>query len=75
MGITGWLDAAASGVVGGSVPASLKDPGFLPVYEELGRRGELTAHVAAYPVIQPDLGFQQIDVVQALQAHIGTFRI
>jgi hypothetical protein len=68
MGITGWLDAAASGVVGGSVPASLKDPGFLPVYEELGRRGELTAHVAAYPVIQPDLGFQQIDVVQALQA-------
>ncbi len=67
-GITGWLDAAASGVVGGAVPASAKDPGYLPVYKELAQRGELTAHVAAYPVIQPDLGFQQIDVVQALQA-------
>jgi len=38
------------------------------VYQELGRRGELTAHVTAYPVIQPDLGFQQIDVVEALQS-------
>ena len=71
LGITGWLDAAVSGVVGGSVPASVKDPGFLPVYRELGKRGELTAHVTAYPVIQPDLGFQQIDVVQALQAQYG----
>ena len=68
LGITGWLDAAVSGAVGGAVPASAKDPGYLPVYKELGRRGELTAHVTAYPVIQPDLGFQQIDVVEALQS-------
>jgi predicted amidohydrolase YtcJ len=68
LGITGWLDAAASGAVGGAVPASAKDPGYLPVYKELGRRGELTAHVTAYPVIQPDLGFQQIDVVETLQS-------
>jgi predicted amidohydrolase YtcJ len=68
LGITGWLDAAVSGAVGGAVPASTKDPGYLPVYKELGRRGELTAHVTAYPVIQPDLGFQQIDVVEALQS-------
>ena len=68
LGITGWLDAAVSGAVGGAVPASTKDPGYLPVYKELARRGELTAHVTAYPVIQPDLGFQQIDVVQALQS-------
>ena len=68
LGITGWLDAAASGAVGGAVPASIKDPGYLPVYKELGERGELTAHVTAYPVIQPDLGFQQIDVVEALQS-------
>ena len=67
-GITGWLDAAASGVVGGAVPASIKDQGFLPTYKQLAQSGELTAHVAAYPVIQPDLGFAQIDVVQALQA-------
>jgi hypothetical protein len=68
LGITGWLDAAASGVVGGIVPASVDEPGFLPVYKELSQRGELTAHVAAYPVVQPDLGNQQIDVVEALRA-------
>jgi predicted amidohydrolase YtcJ len=68
LGITGWLDAAVSGVVGGSVPASADDAGFLPVYRALAERGELTAHVAAYPVVQPDLGNQQIDVVEALRA-------
>jgi predicted amidohydrolase YtcJ len=68
LGITGWLDAAVSGVVGGAVPASVNEPGFIPVYETLGRSGELTAHVVAYPVIEPDLGFQQIDVVEALRA-------
>jgi predicted amidohydrolase YtcJ len=67
-GITGWLDAAVSGVVGGVTPASTDDPGFLPVYRELAQRGELTAHVVAYPVVRPDMGFQQIDVVEALRA-------
>jgi predicted amidohydrolase YtcJ len=67
-GITAWLDAAVSGVVGGAVPASPDDPGFLPVYRELGQRGELTAHVVAYPVVQPDLGNQQIDAVEAIRA-------
>jgi len=68
LGITGWIDAAASGVVGGAVPASVEDPGYLPVYEALAQRGELSAHVVAYPVVQPDLGNQQIDVVEALRA-------
>jgi len=67
LGITAWLDAAVSGVVGGAVPASVQEPGFIPVYEALGRHGELTAHVVAYPVIEPDLGVQQIDVVEALR--------
>ena len=58
----------SSGVIGGSVPARLDQPGYLPVYRELAQRGELTAHVAAYPVVQPDLGSQQIDVVEALRA-------
>jgi len=66
-GITGWLDPAVSGVVGGSTPASADDPGFLPVYRDLAQRGELTAHVAAYPVVQPDLGTPQIEVVEALR--------
>ena len=68
LGITGWLDAAVSGVVGGAVPASVDEPGFLPVYQALSERGELTAHVAAYPVVKPDLGSEQIDVVEALRA-------
>lgn len=67
-GITGWLDAAAAGAIGGAVPLAAKDPGFLPVYRELGQRGELTAHVAAYPVVQPDLGTPQIEAVEALRA-------
>src|ERR1700733_4431896 len=68
LGITGWLDAAVSGVVGGAIPASVDDPGYLPVYKALAEHGELTAHVAAYPVVKPDLGNQQIDVVEALRA-------
>jgi predicted amidohydrolase YtcJ len=67
LGITGWLDAAAAGVIGGVVPLRVDEPGYLPVYKELAERGELTAHVAAYPVVQPDLGNQQIDVVEALR--------
>ena len=68
LGITAWLDAAVSGVVGGSIPASPDDPGVLPIYKELSQRGELTAHVVAYPVVQPDLGAQQIDAVEAIRA-------
>ena len=68
LGITAWLDAAASGVIGGSAPLRVDDPGMLPVYRALGLHGELTAHVAAYPVVKPDLGLQQVDVVEALRA-------
>ena len=67
LGITGWLDAAVAGVVGGDVPVTLDDPGSLPVYRDLARRGELTGHVAAYPVIRPNDGVQQLDVVAALR--------
>jgi predicted amidohydrolase YtcJ len=68
LGITGWLDAAVSGVVGGSTPASVDEPGVLPVYKALAERGELTAHVVAYPVVNPDSGNGQIDTVEALKA-------
>ena len=67
LGITGWLDGAVAGVVGGDLPLTLEDPGVLPVYRELARRGELTGHVAAYPVIRPNDGVQQLDVVEALR--------
>jgi predicted amidohydrolase YtcJ len=73
-GLTGWLDAAPAGVVGGGVPLSATDPGVLPAYKALGDAGELTEHVVAYPVVQPDLGFPQIDVVQQLQARFQGIR-
>ncbi|HVW70536.1 MAG TPA: amidohydrolase [Steroidobacteraceae bacterium] len=78
LGITGWLDAAPAGVVGGDTPLSVSSPGVLPAYKALGERGELTAHVVGYPVVKPDLGAAQIDVVQKLQAqyaNIPNFRI
>jgi hypothetical protein len=34
-GITGWLDAAPAGVVGGSTPLRVKHPGYLPAYRAL----------------------------------------
>ena len=67
LGITGWLDAAAAGVVGGDIPITIDELGALPVYRELARRGELTAHVAAYPVIKPGDGVQQLAVMEALR--------
>ena len=77
-GITGWLDAAVAGVIGASTPLSVKEPGFLPAYKAIGLAGELTAHVRAYPVVKPDAGVSQIDVVQQLQAqyqNIPNFKI
>ena len=67
MGITGWLDAAVSGVVGGSTPLTANTLGNIPAYRALAQRGELSAHVVAYPVVQPDLGNQQIAVVEYLR--------
>lgn len=71
LGITAWLDAAAAGVVGGDLPLTLDGPSALTSYRELSRRGELTAHVAAYPVIDPRGGVQQIEVMEALRKKFG----
>jgi predicted amidohydrolase YtcJ len=70
LGITGWLDAAASGWIGGDIPLTDTRNGldFLPIYRKLSLSGELTAHVAAYPVIDPNGGSAQIKVVKALRA-------
>ena len=65
VGITAWLDAAVSGDA--DTPARIEDPGYLPVYRDMAQRGELTAHVVAYPVVRPDGGVQQVAVVEALR--------
>ena len=40
LGITAWLDAVA-------------DPPYLSTYRSLAQRGELTVHVAAFPMVNP----------------------
>lgn len=67
LGITGWLDAAVAGVVGGDIPVTVDQPGDLPIYRELARRGKLSAHVAAYPVIDLKDGLAQLEVVETLR--------
>jgi predicted amidohydrolase YtcJ len=66
-GITAWLDAAVAGTVGGDIPLTPGDPGSLPAYRALMDHRQLTAHVAAYPVIMPSLGSAQLDVMQTLR--------
>ena len=66
VGITGWLDAAATGSASGD-PLVAGDSGILPIYRELADTGLLTAHVAAYPVVSPDAGLGQIALVEKLR--------
>jgi len=66
MGITGWLDAAATQYVSGEA-LSPTDTGILPVYQALAQNGVLSAHVAAYPVLSPDAGNAQIATVEKLR--------
>jgi predicted amidohydrolase YtcJ len=65
VGITAWLDAAVSG--DSDTAATIDSPGYLPIYRELAQHGELTAHVVAYPVVRPDSGLKQLDVVETLR--------
>ena len=66
VGITGWLDAAATDYVGGE-PLAPNATGILPVYQALAQNGMLSAHVAAYPVLSPDAGNAQIATVEKLR--------
>ena len=65
-GITGWLDAAATGSASGDA-LTAGDEGILPIYRELAKEGLLTAHVAAYPVVSPDAGLGQITLAEKLR--------
>jgi predicted amidohydrolase YtcJ len=76
-GITGWLDAAPSNFMGLD-PATPENSGVLPIYQALARDTELSAHVVAYPVVKPDAGIGQLDVVQTLKQRyeaLPNFRI
>ena len=70
VGITGWLDAAATEYASGK-GLSPTDTGVYPIYRELAKQGLLTAHVAAYPVLAPDTGLAQLDSVEKLRKQFG----
>jgi predicted amidohydrolase YtcJ len=61
LGITAWLDAMA-------------EPPILTTYRSLARQGELTAHVAAFPVVNPrNEPAKELEIVQKLrQEFAGT---
>jgi predicted amidohydrolase YtcJ len=67
LGITAWIDAAVSGAIASTSPATADDVGGLPAYKALAEQGLLSAHVVAYPVVSPNAGLGQIDVVESLQ--------
>ena len=55
LGITAWLDAMA-------------EPPILATYQSLAQRGELTAHVAAFPVVNPrNDPAKELEIVQKLR--------
>lgn len=72
LGITAWLDPAASDEASWFDAGAPVGPGYMPVYQEMARSGELTAHVAAYPVIHPHAtereNSAQIATVERLRA-------
>jgi len=70
VGITGWLDAAATEYASGT-GLSPTDTGVYPVYRQLAKQGLLTAHVAAYPVLSPDAGMAQLESVEKLRKQFG----
>jgi predicted amidohydrolase YtcJ len=55
LGITAWLDAMA-------------EPPILATYQSLAQRGELTAHVAAFPVVNPrNDPAKELEIVEKLR--------
>lgn len=70
-GITAWLDAAANVLPNGKlfgVIASVDQQGVLPVYRSLSESGELTAHVAAFIVVNSKAKPEDLDTVKKIQA-------
>ncbi|PJI49207.1 MAG: amidohydrolase [Pseudomonas sp.] len=70
LGITAWMDPAANGAPGEAVfniKPTEKSVGVLPVYRDLARDGELTAHVAALQVVNPRSTPADLDVIEKVR--------
>ncbi|MFV3330343.1 amidohydrolase [Pseudomonas sp. NY15437] len=70
LGITAWMDPAANGAPGEAVfniKPTEKTVGVLPVYRDLARDGELTAHVAALQVVNPRSTPADLEVIEKVR--------
>ncbi|WP_447752200.1 amidohydrolase [Pseudomonas nicosulfuronedens] len=70
LGITAWMDPAANGAPGEAVfniKPTEKSVGVLPVYRDLARDGELSAHVAALLVVNPQSRPVDLDVIEKVR--------
>lgn len=70
LGITAWMDPAANGTPGEALFAikpTEKTVGVLPVYRDLARDGQLTAHVAALQVVNPRSTPADLDVIEKVR--------
>ncbi|QJP11129.1 amidohydrolase [Pseudomonas multiresinivorans] len=70
LGITAWMDPAANGSPGEALFAikpTEKTVGVLPVYRDLARNGQLTAHVAALQVVNPKSTPADLDVIEKVR--------
>lgn len=70
-GITAWLDPAANVLPNGKlygVTASVDQQGLLPVYRSLSQSGELTAHVAAFILVNSKAEPEDLATVQQIRA-------
>lgn len=74
VGITGWLDPAANASEKVSlfdIKPSADDPGLLQLYKALDERGELSARVAAFVVMNGKSPVSDLDVADALKSRVG----
>jgi len=70
LGITAWMDPAANGAPGEAVfniKPTEKSVGVLPVYRNLSRNGQLTAHVAALQVVNPKSTPADLEVIEKVR--------
>ena len=69
-GITAWLDAAANALPNQQlfgITASVERQGVLPIYRALSANGELTAHVAAFIVVNSKAQPGDLKTVQMIR--------
>ena len=69
VGVTAWMDAAANAGAGDDLfelKPTAETVGVLPLYKELADQGELSAHVAALLIVNPQSRPQDLTMVETV---------